>query len=131
MTNPASISLAKTNIQIKPCGGEEGDDDGRRENTVRKSEYEIDVERKRGNRMNEYANLTSASVMTRRNHAGRCFERVIDEPMLMDMNRERKYFCVETLIPKGVCILGGVPKVDHANRRFAWVVCWLSISVSR
>ena len=35
------IGLAKSKIQIKPCGGEEGDNDGRREDTVRKSEYEI------------------------------------------------------------------------------------------
>ena len=40
------IRSAKSNIQIKPCGGEEGDDDGHRENTVRKSEYEFYVERK-------------------------------------------------------------------------------------
>ena len=40
------IGLAKSNIQIKPCGGEEGDDDGRREKAVRKSEHEIYVERK-------------------------------------------------------------------------------------
>ena len=44
--DPGQISLAKPNIQIKPCGGEDGDDDGRREDTVRKSEYEIYVERK-------------------------------------------------------------------------------------
>ena len=46
MMNPASISLAKSKIQINPCGGKDGDDDGRRENTVHKSEYEIYVERK-------------------------------------------------------------------------------------
>ena len=61
--------------------------------------------------MNEYENLTGASVMTRRNRTGRCFDHVIDGPTLMDMNREPKSFCVETLIPKGVCILGGAPKV--------------------
>jgi hypothetical protein len=30
--------------EINPCGGEEGDNDGRREDTVRKSEYEFYVE---------------------------------------------------------------------------------------
>ena len=40
------IRSAKSNIQIKPCGGEEGDDDGRRERAVRKLEYELYVERK-------------------------------------------------------------------------------------
>ena len=49
MTNPFSNQFSKTNIQISPCGGKDGDDDGRREYTVRKSEYEIYVERKRGN----------------------------------------------------------------------------------
>ena len=34
------IGLAKSKIQIKPCGGEEGDNDGRREDTVRHSEHE-------------------------------------------------------------------------------------------
>jgi hypothetical protein len=73
--------------------------------------------------MNEYANLTGASVMTRRNRTGRCFDHVIDGPTLMDMNRERKSFCVETLIPKGVCILGDAPK-DKEDYRLNDPVTW-------
>ena len=76
--------------------------------------------------MNEYANLTGASVMTRRNRTGRCFDHVIDGPTLMDMNRERKSFCVETLIPKGVCILGGAPKVGKS-----WLALDLCIKVAK
>ena len=76
--------------------------------------------------MNEYANLTGASVMTRRNRTGRCFDHVIDGPTLMDMNRERKSFCVETLIPKGVCILGGAPKVGKS-----WLALDLCIRVAK
>jgi len=76
--------------------------------------------------MNEYANLTSMSVMTRRNRTGRCFDHVIDGPTLMDMNRERKSFCVETLIPKGVCILGGAPKVGKS-----WLALDLCIRVAK
>ena len=76
--------------------------------------------------MNEYANLTSTSVMTRRNRTGRCFDHVIDGPTLMDMNRERKSFCVETLIPKGVCILGGAPKVGKS-----WLALDLCIRVAK
>ena len=76
--------------------------------------------------MNEYANLTGASLMTRRNRTGRCFEHVIDGPTLMDMNRERKSFCVETLIPKGVCILGGAPKVGKS-----WLALDLCIRVAK
>ena len=76
--------------------------------------------------MNEYANLTSTSVMTRRNRTGRCFEHVIDGPTLMDMNRERKSFCVETLLPKGVCILGGAPKVGKS-----WLALDLCIKVAK
>ena len=78
------------------------------------------------NRMNEYANLTSTSVMTRRNRTGRCFDHVIDGPTLMDMNREWKSFCVETLIPKGVCILGGAPKVGKS-----WLALDLRIKVAK
>ncbi|MBR0444469.1 MAG: AAA family ATPase, partial [Clostridia bacterium] len=76
--------------------------------------------------MNEYANLTGASVLTRRNRTGRCFDHVIDGPTLMDMNRERKSFCVETLIPKGVCILGGAPKVGKS-----WLALDLCIRVAK
>ena len=76
--------------------------------------------------MNEYANLTSTSVMTRRNRTGRCFDHVIDGPTLMDMNRERKSFCVEPLIPKGVCILGGAPKVGKS-----WLALDLCIRVAK
>ena len=76
--------------------------------------------------MNEYANLTNASVMTRRNRTGRCFDHVIDGPTLMDMNRERKSFCVETLIPKGVCILGGAPKVGKS-----WLALDMCIRVAK
>ena len=76
--------------------------------------------------MNEYANPTGASVTARRKHAGRCFDHVIDGPTLMDMNHERKSFCVETLIPKGVCILGGAPKVGKS-----WLALDLCIKVAK
>ena len=76
--------------------------------------------------MNEYENLTGASVMTRRNRTGRCFDHVIDGPTRRDMNREPKSFCVETLIPKGVCILGGAPKVGKS-----WLALDLCIRVAK
>ena len=41
-----SNQFSKTKHTDQACGGKDGDDDGRRENTVRKSEYEFYVERK-------------------------------------------------------------------------------------
>ena len=58
------IGLAKSKIQIKPCGGEEGDNDGRREDTVRKSEHET---RPQGRKGVEMTNQSYASEATRRN----------------------------------------------------------------
>ena len=62
--DPRQIGLAKSNIQINPCGGKDGDDDGRRENTVRRSEHET---RPQGRKGVDMTNQSLASETTRRN----------------------------------------------------------------
>ena len=54
------------------------------------------------------------------------FEIDIDGPTLMDLRAEKKTFCVEGLIPKGVCILGGAPKVGKS-----WLALDLCIRVAK
>lgn len=49
---------------------------------------------------------------------------VIDGETLMDMRLPQTKFCVHTLLPQGVTILGGAPKIGKS-----WLV-WISASVS-
>ena len=51
--------------------------------------------------------------------------KAIDGETLLDMRLEPARFCVETLLPQGICILGGLPKVGKS-----WLVLDLCIRVS-
>lgn len=39
---------------------------------------------------------------------------VIDGETLMDMKLPPTKFCVETLLPQGICMLGGAPKIGKS-----------------
>ena len=39
---------------------------------------------------------------------------VIDGETLMDMRLAPTKFCVDTLLPQGICILGGAPKIGKS-----------------
>ena len=52
--------------------------------------------------------------------------KVIDAETLMDKRLPPTKFCVDTLLPQGLCILGGAPKVGKA-----WFVLDLCIHVAR
>ena len=39
---------------------------------------------------------------------------VIDGETLMDMRLVPTKFCVDTLLPQGICILGGAPKIGKS-----------------
>ena len=49
---------------------------------------------------------------------------VIDGETLMDMRLVPTKFCVDTLIPQGICILGGAPKIGKS-----WLVLDLCVRV--
>lgn len=51
---------------------------------------------------------------------------VIDGETLMDKRLAPTRFCVETLLPQGLCILGGAPKVGKS-----WLVLDLCIHIAR
>ena len=50
---------------------------------------------------------------------------VIDGETLMDQRLPPTKFCVDTLIPQGLCILGGAPKVGKS-----WLVLDLCIHIA-
>ena len=51
---------------------------------------------------------------------------VIDGETLMDKRLPETKFCVETLFPQGLCILGGSPKVGKS-----WLVLDLCIHIAK
>ena len=51
---------------------------------------------------------------------------VIDGETLMDKRLPETKFCVETLLPQGLCILGGSPKVGKS-----WLVLDLCIHIAK
>ena len=52
--------------------------------------------------------------------------KVIDAETLMDKRLPPTKFCVDTLLPQGLCILGGAPKVGKS-----WFVLDLCAHVAR
>lgn len=50
----------------------------------------------------------------------------IDGETLMDMRLEPTKFCVETLFPQGICILGGAPKIGKS-----WMVLDLCVRIAK
>ena len=50
---------------------------------------------------------------------------VIDGETLMDLRLEPTRFCVDTLLPQGVCMLSGAAKIGKS-----WMVCWTGTSAS-
>lgn len=51
---------------------------------------------------------------------------VIDGETLMDMKLPPTKFCVETLLPQGICMLGGTPKIGKS-----WLVLDLCIRIAK
>jgi len=51
---------------------------------------------------------------------------VIDGETLMDMRLPPTKFCVDTLLPQGVTILGGAPKIDKS-----WLVLDLCVRIAK
>lgn len=51
---------------------------------------------------------------------------VIDGETLMDMRLPPTKFCVETLLPQGICMLGGAPKIGKS-----WLVLDLCIRIAK
>lgn len=51
---------------------------------------------------------------------------VIDGETLMDMKLPPTKFCVETLLPQGICMLGGAPKIGKS-----WMVLDLCIRIAK
>ena len=51
---------------------------------------------------------------------------VIDGETLMDMKLPPTKFCVETLLPQGICMLGGAPKIGKS-----WLVLDLCIRIAK
>jgi len=50
----------------------------------------------------------------------------IDGETLMDMKLPPTKFCVETLLPQGICMLGGAPKIGKS-----WLVLDLCIRIAK
>ena len=51
---------------------------------------------------------------------------VIDGETLMDMRLVPTKFCVDTLLPQGICILGGAPKIGKS-----WLVLDLCVRITK
>lgn len=51
---------------------------------------------------------------------------VVDGETLMDMKLPPTKFCVETLLPQGISILGGAPKIGKS-----WMVLDLCVRIAR
>ena len=51
---------------------------------------------------------------------------VIDGETLMDMRLVPTKFCVDTLLPQGICILGGAPKIGKS-----WLVLDLCVRIAK
>ena len=51
---------------------------------------------------------------------------VIDGETLMDARLPKRSFCVETLLPEGISMLGGAPKVGTS-----WMVLFLALQVAK
>ena len=51
---------------------------------------------------------------------------VIDGETLMDTRLPRRSFCIETLLPEGVSMLGGSPKVGKS-----WMVLLFALQISK
>ena len=51
---------------------------------------------------------------------------VIDGETLMDMRLIPTKFCVDTLLPQGICILGGAPKIGKS-----WLVLDLCVRIAK
>ena len=51
---------------------------------------------------------------------------VIDGETLMDARLPKRSFCVETLLPEGISMLGGAPKVGKS-----WMVLLLALQVAK
>lgn len=51
---------------------------------------------------------------------------VIDGETLMDTRLPRRSFCIETLLPEGISMLGGAPKVGKS-----WMVLLLALQVAK
>lgn len=51
---------------------------------------------------------------------------VIDGETLTDMRLPPTRFCVQTLLPQGVTVLGGAPKIGKS-----WLALWLSVMVAK
>ena len=51
---------------------------------------------------------------------------VIDGETLMDMRLVPTKFCVDTLLPQGICILGGAPKIGKS-----WLVLDLCVCIAK
>ncbi len=51
---------------------------------------------------------------------------VVDGETLMDMRMPKRSFCIETLLPKGVFILGGAPKIGKS-----WMVLDIGLHVAK
>ena len=51
---------------------------------------------------------------------------VIDGETLMDARLPKRSFCVETLLPEGISMLGGAPKVGKS-----WIVLLLALQVAK
>ena len=51
---------------------------------------------------------------------------VIDGETLMDTRLPRRSFCIETLLPEGVSMLGGAPKVGKS-----WMVLLFALQVAK
>ena len=51
---------------------------------------------------------------------------VIDGETLMDARLPKRNFCVETLLPEGISMLGGAPKVGKS-----WMVLLLALQVAK
>ena len=49
---------------------------------------------------------------------------VIDSETLMDARLPRRSFCIETLLPEGISMLGGAPKIGKS-----WMVLDIGIHV--
>ena len=50
---------------------------------------------------------------------------VIDGETLMDKRLPKRSFCVETLLPEGISMLGGAPKVGKS-----WMVLLIALQVA-
>lgn len=70
----------------------------------------------------------TAAKMKRRNIFMKENEKltVIDGETLMDMKLPPTKFCVETLLPQGISILGGAPKIDKS-----WLVLDLCVRIAK